>query len=58
MRVNKIKVRIEVPILQNKLYPFELTDDIHPWNVPYVCMQIQDTFNIYSLLTGWHIVNL
>ena len=52
MRVNRIKARVEVPTGANMSYPFEVTEDIGPWYVPYVCLQLGDTFSLHSLMTG------
>jgi len=51
-RINHIKIRIETMVNPENMYPFELTEDIGPWYVPYLCMQQNDIFSIYSLITG------
>ncbi len=52
MRVNHIKTRVEVFTGPAFSYPFEITEDIGPWYVPYVCLQLNDAFTLYSLMTG------
>ena len=51
-RMNRIKVRIEVVTGPDISYPFEITENIRPWECPYVCVQLRETFNLYSLITG------
>lgn len=57
-RMNRIKVRFEVNVEPEASYPFDLTENIGPWEVPFVCILIKETFFIYSLLTGQRVFSL
>ena len=51
-QIHPVKIVAEVPCPTRDTYPFDITDPIQPWNVPYVVAYVADTMNIYSFLTG------
>ncbi len=59
-RVHHVKVSIDIDTsaVGKGPFPFDFTDNIQPWNVPYVCVQLGDTFGIHSLLTGQQVFSV
>ena len=51
-RLNKIKISIKTKYRPNHDYPFEVTDNVEPFGVPYIYHLFDDNILMQSLLTG------
>ena len=51
-KLNKIKISIKTKYRPNHDYPFEVTDNVEPFGVPYIYHLFDDNILMQSLLTG------